>query len=100
MDLMMTDSTEMTMDFKKGEGEVLWQTNDYFLACAPENIAGYEVINYATGQVEMVVETEPEAIIGMLYLQDRFDEIMVDPVREYKVRKNKQQAAPGSKLVS
>ena len=90
----------MTMDLNKGEDQVLWETSDYIITPCPEMTTLYEIVNRNTGQVEMQVETEPESVIGMLYLQDRYDEIMKDPIREFKLRKAQREQTPGHSLVS
>ena len=69
-----------------------WYSNNYCVMAASGE-AGYDIVNRDTGQVEAFVEQEPAAIITMLYLQDAYDEVMRDPEREFKLRKDRMKAA-------
>lgn len=74
-------------------GDLLWASESYEVRIAPDNV-GYHIINVNTGAVEGFVDQEPAAVMSMLYLQDAYDEVMQDPEREYKVRKQRREATP------
>jgi len=78
-------------DYEEFDETTLWVTDAYELVVnytPPRNTAkGYLIINRETGQVEMEIDQEPQAIMAMIWLQEQYEEIMPDPMREYKVRK-------------
>ena len=87
----------MTMDLNKRTAgdNFLWSTDDYRLLVSAEGgIGGYEIINSNTGAIEMFMDQEPQALMGLMWLQEQYDEVMGDPQREYKVRQNKRKG-PG-----
>jgi len=79
-------------DCDLGDGTVaLWATDDYHLVSGESNY-GYNIINSGTEVTEMVVDTEPQAVMAMMWLQHQYEEVMADPEREFKVRKAAQQS--------
>ena len=74
-------------------GDELWETKDYLVTVSVQTGSGYDIRNKNTGAVEGYVDQEPAAIMSALYLQDAYDEVMDDPVREYKLRKQRQDGA-------
>ena len=76
-----------TLNLNKGEGDSLWTTDNYTILNSKQDSIGYEIINRNTGQVEIMVDQEPPAIMAMLYLEEAYQRIMADPMAEYKSRK-------------
>ena len=81
------------MSLNKGEpgDEWLWDTYNYELEVGEANY-GYNIVNKQTYVTEMVVDTEPQAVMAMMWLQHQYEEVMADPEREFKVRKAAQQS--------
>ena len=81
----------MTMDLNKiYNGDLLWETDDYRLMVESTTGQGYSIVNKHTAAVEGFVDQEPAGVLSMLYLQEAYEEVMPDPLREYKLRKQRQ----------
>ncbi len=81
----------MASNLSKGVGEddyMLWMTDDYAVVVA-SGPAGYDIVNRNTGQIEAFVEQMTQAVISVLWMQDNYEEIMADPVREFTIRKER-----------
>lgn len=70
----------------------LYCTTNYFMQVGDSNI-GYNIFNADTGAIEYYTEQLPGAIFALLSMQEAYDEIMSDPVREYKAKKAQQSFA-------
>jgi len=73
----------------------LWSTENYHIVVGKDNF-GYEIINTQTQAVELISDQEPQTVMAMMWLQESYDEVMGDPEREFKVRKNKTALGHGS----
>lgn len=87
----------------KGEGDILWYTPNYSLSVA-EGGVGYTITNAHTNAVELFVDQEPSAILGMLWLEDEYTSVMGDPEGEFRVRRARRQqvgvpAGKGGQLI-
>ncbi len=90
----------MTMNLNRmdtDEAGRLWETDNYELRIADD--LGYVIVNKITKAVEGKIDQEPAGVLTILLLQESYDEIMVDPVREYEVRKQKQESRPKMALL-
>ena len=86
------------MTLSKGAGEQLWHTDNYELRPNADNF-GYQIININTGVNEMMVDSEPQAIMAMMWMEEQYQEVMLDPEREFKVRRQNRQPMAASKMV-
>ena len=70
-------------------GNVFWATEDYELraGCDPSDF-GYMIVNKNTEVTEMMIDAEPQALMAMMWMQEQYEEVMHDPEREFKVRRN------------
>lgn len=71
------------------EGDVLWETGDFQVEKSPDMV-GYYIRNKATQVTELFADNEAGAVLQIQSLQESHSEIMVDPEREYTVRKQRQ----------
>lgn len=49
--------------------------------------AGYVIRNKKTGTIEFAADQITSATMGLLWLQENYDDVMTDPRREYSRRK-------------
>ena len=67
-------------------------SSDLYSVYRAEGGTGYALINRNTDAIEGYVDQEPPAVMTLLMLQEAYDDVMGDPEREYKVRKQQRAA--------
>jgi len=83
----------MTMTLNKVyDADVLWATLNFQVKLTEDRI-GYHIINVNTGVIEMFLDQEGAAVIAIQSLEDAYSEIMADPEREFKLRKERSTAS-------
>ena len=104
---MALQMREKTVNLNRGDREVghIYWTDNYAVVTAPD-LAGYHIVNRDTEQAESFVETMPQAVMTLMWMQENYEEILGDPEREFKLRKDKMKAnqammgAKSSKIIN
>lgn len=79
------DSISSNIKLNVGTGDNLWTTNNFAVQRAKDGV-GYNLVNTGTDVTEMFVDIEANAVIAILWLQETYAAVMVDPVAEYTRR--------------
>lgn len=88
MTTVTSSNGKKSAELLQGDGvsSPLWHTARYELWPSEEG-AGYKIINTGTQTIEAFADQEPAAVISLLWMEDNWQDIMDDPVREFKRRK-------------
>jgi len=70
---------------------LLWRTNNYLICTSGTDDFGYELVNKNTNRVEAYADTETQSLMLLMSLEESYVEIMADPEREYRIRRQRMQ---------